>query len=116
MIEIFCDNSRHARQKVATVATYYRDIQGKWSRRIGDRCRQWEKRSAQHPELSGNAALLHMFGPDQFAPAECKLCGRKLPLWSDNVLSPVLDQLAGQGVSRVSMRRLNLLASKQAKG
>ena len=109
-VEIVCDSPRHARGKVAKIRTYVR-IQGRWSHFGAKRQRQWARRSGEHPGWTGEGAVVHMLGPDGFAP-ECKLCGKKLPAWTEEFWGTVLDVLAAQCVSRVSLQVLEVLASK----
>ena len=104
-IELYCDDDpRHARGKVAKIATFYRKDSGAWTfrgavRRAGRKYRQ---------DVRADTGALFV----------CKLCRRKLPLWAEErqVLFGCLNRLAAQGESRVRLSELCALASEIEKG
>lgn len=116
-ITVVCDNPRHARGKVAKVTTYYRNQDERrelprWTRQGGIHARAWRRRGDRLTEVGIKPEVVDIFGPD-LRREKCKLCGQAIRAYVDDVMFPVLDQLAARGESRISIRQLNLLASRQ---
>ncbi len=119
-ITVVCDSPRHARSKVAKVAFYQRNdptLTGndKWRRARPLRPRAIKRRANRVWKAGFQPDIGDILGPD-LMPQQCKLCGARLTPWADDVLFPVLNQLAAQGESQISICELNLLVSKQLKG
>ena len=113
-ILVVCDNPRHARGKIAKIV-YYSRCEAKWRRQGGSRSRAWARRGDKVAAAGIKPDPIDIFGPDLLAQ-KCKLCGKTLTLYVDDVLFPILNQLAAEGESQISIRELDLLASKQQKG
>jgi len=111
-ILVVCDSPRHARGKVAKVAFYHPGPEGKWTRQGGSRPRAWQRRGDRVAAHGIKPDIVDILGPDTMAQ-QCRLCGARLTLWADDFLFPILDDLAAQGVSRITLRQLNLIASKK---
>jgi len=112
-IIVVCDSPRHARGKVVKVAFYHPRGGGKgWARQGGRRARAWGRRADRVAAYGIQPDALDIFAKDML-PQTCRLCGARLTLWADDVLFPILDQLAAQGVSRISLSKLNLIASNK---
>jgi len=114
-ITVVCDSPKHARGKVAKIATYRRDGNSdSWTVGRSERVRQLARRRGRLEASGlGNDKL------DQatqvavsFEPLECKLCGLKLSP-REVPLRDVLNLLAAQGEPRISLKKLILVASRQ---
>ena len=107
-IMVVCDSPRHARGKVAKIVLFYRDHEaGVWLTRFGKRDRSWERRADRVSSAGFQPDVNDLLGPDLAAPLSCNLCPLQRPIPAD----AVLDALAAQGVSRISLSRLPLLGS-----
>jgi hypothetical protein len=113
-ILVVCDNPRHARGKIAKIAFYHRHGD-KWTRQGGNRPRAWARRGDRVSAAGFKPDIIDVLGPD-LMPQKCKLCGERVRSYVDDVLFPILNQLAAHGESQISMRKLNLLASKLQEG
>jgi hypothetical protein len=103
VVTIECDNPRHARGKVAKIASLGRDKEGRWTvTRSADRGRRYTKRSARmaaagvQPKVEDDPDL------------RCKLCGQGLGRLSKcgPMLVPILNQIVTQHVSRITLSQL----------
>lgn len=104
-ILIYCDDKRHARGKVAKIATYTRDEQGLWALTRDERG-VWPNPNPR-PRRADTSEMFR-----------CTLCGQKAPVWAQQwttQLSDVLDWLAAHRESDVRLADLPLVASKTEK-
>ena len=117
-IDVICDDPRHADVPPRKIATYRREGNGVWMVGRGEQKRRLAKRRAQ-VEASGldsatmDRAMLLALASE---PLRCKLCGLNLRRPRKVPLRQVLNSLAAQGVSRISLRNLIVLASEATKG
>ena len=120
VIDLQCDDAGHARGKVAKIEKFVR-VDGYW--------RPWPRTVATSRHL-----------PDHYAPAptpatlydyrrpdgmtrhryECKLCvprrrGQAPLECTEETLQWLLDTVAAQGVTRISIHTLNVIVSKKPK-
>lgn len=102
-IAVVCDDPGHARGKVARIDTFTRLEHG-WMTN--------EQLGQDKPRDFGWTAGRAPWGGARHEYS-CKLC-RTMLRCSSELLNWMLDEVAAQGVSQVSLRTLVLLASKHA--
>lgn len=102
-IRIYCDDAAHARGKVAKIETLTR---------LGEAWVTNEQLGSGRPRQFGWGAGRAPWGGTRHEYV-CKLCGLSLRC-APPLLNWMLDAVAAQGVSSVSLRTLVLLASKHA--
>ena len=111
MIDVICDDPRHARGKVAKIRSFDRSPVG-WVDITPHRAHQHhgEPPTPWRPNVVGaREQLRHRF--------ECKLCAGKswrAPLeCTDETLQWLLDTVAAQGVTSISLHTLSVIASRK---
>jgi hypothetical protein len=108
IIEVFCDDPRHARGKIAKVVTLTVSTDGRlWS--LDERKPRRFARSVRK-EDNGHRDIR----PD---PIRCKLCGRELPAqYLGRPLRRAARRLADDGVPTISLAQLVVVskASREA--
>jgi hypothetical protein len=117
-IEVICEDRHHARGKVAKVQAfaYYPDT-GSWV----DVPYRGRGRAYQHSGEHAAPFRPNVVGarPPLRHRYECTLCAGKpwsAPLeCTDRTLQWLLDTVAAQGVTRISIHTLNLIASRKPK-
>lgn len=113
-VKIVCDDPRHARGKVARIATLQR-AGDTWVRRSGD---QSAVEEFTRPRPEGKT-----WGSARYRPAasetggdrsryRCKLCGTELAC-TEPVLDWLMNVVAEQGVLEPTLRLLNELVSRR---
>jgi hypothetical protein len=113
-IEVVCDSPKHARKQAPQkIATYRRGDNGEWKVGRGNQTRRLAKRRASLEAAGLNASTIERAMQLALAsdPLECKLCGLKLRRPRKVPLLHVLDSLAAQGESRISLKKLIVLVS-----
>ena len=116
-IDIICDDPHHARGKIAKIESFdYHADTGSWVG-ISYRGPRAHLHSEEFPTpfrpnvVGARRQLRHRY--------ECKLCARRpwgAPLeCTDETLQWLLDTVAAQGVTRISIHTLNLIASRKPK-
>ncbi|OBG79105.1 hypothetical protein A5701_14480 [Mycobacterium sp. E3305] len=111
-VTVICDDPRHARGKVATVATITVYSDGRWQindphRRRILRAGRKAKRGLVHDRDALAAAA---FGTETI---RCKLCGRELPRYSGPALRCVVQQRVEKGEDTVHLSDLAAIISRQ---
>jgi hypothetical protein len=115
-IDIVCDDPRHARGKVAKIESfeYYPDT-GSW---VGI---SYRRQAFRHPGEPPSPWRPNVVGtrPPLRHRYECKLCAGRpwgAPLeCTEETLLWLLDTVAAQGVTRVSIHTLKVIASRKQK-
>ena len=111
-VDIICDDSGHARGKVAGFEKFVR-VDGRW--------RPWPRAVATIKHLPSVGAPVPTSGalrdyrrPDGSATHSyaCKLCGLSFT-GTDATLTRILDLLAEQGVTQINLKALSMIASRK---
>lgn len=115
-IDIICDDWHHARGKIAKIQTfaYYADIDSWVDVPYRGRSRAYQH-TGEHPTpfrpnvVGARAPLRHRYA--------CELCAGRpwgAPLvCTEETLQWLLDTVAAQGVTRISLHTLNLIVSRK---
>jgi hypothetical protein len=111
-IEIYCDDLRHARGKVAKIATLTVHADGAWSaeRPQGARMARAGRKTDAGQVRNRDALARSVFGSDAI---RCKLCGRHLPRHCGERLGQAARQLAYDGVPSISLTKLVAMIARQ---
>lgn len=127
-IDVFCDDPRHARGKVANIATFTVDAAAGTVRQVPlGRDRRMQNFRQRAPRAIADAARAGADTPDDFAPhlrrddwilwttgtdpIACKLCGRRIEPGVQ--LSATVLRLARTGVSRIRMSEIASSVDRQ---
>jgi hypothetical protein len=106
IIEIFCDDPRHARGKIAEVATLTVSTDGRLQSLDDHKPRRFSR------DVRKEDNGVH----HELPPLGCKLCGRELPAqYLGRPLWRAARQLAGDGVSTISLADLAVVVSRTSR-
>ena len=101
---VVCDSPKHARGKVATIAVYHRFPEGWWAGNVAMRPRPRRRRQNKDLDAPTRESLfLAVVNPGE---RPCKLCGSRL---QPEASQDELNYFAARGMSRISIRQLQLL-------